>query len=212
MRSTRRRPTGTASTARTPTSRRPATRKATAEPVPAAAPAVDPRFENGPLAVVDVADGQVSAYCVGGPVLDVPAKSVPALAEWTLKEARLGQPRLHRNGEDADPVLIDRDNPRLPSMGAADLARFLGTYASRVMTPRGTTAPGALTAVHEHVPCEVPDGHPVLKGTFARHHQRTPAEMLMEESYDWRRPLTDAECMKQFVVGIDINETIEVDL
>ncbi|WP_399921149.1 telomere-associated protein Tap [Streptomyces kanamyceticus] len=281
------------------------------------AAAVDPRFENGPLAVIDCdQDGHVSAYCVGGLVLDVPAKSIPALVEWTLKEARLGQPRLHRNGKDADPVLVlmpsaleryglpaalseeerragrlpaghavlkqleraewqltqrgfgpwarifrpaegakrncvqlcvpawnaldvrewdDREAPLLPTMSAADLARFLGTYATRVMTPRGTTAvtglelmvalhpptravrdertgewhsapaPGALTAVYEPVECEVPDGHPVLKGKFPRHHQRTPAEMLMEESYDWCRPLTDAECMKPYVVGIDVN-------
>ncbi|MET9544080.1 helix-turn-helix transcriptional regulator [Streptomyces sp. NPDC006627] len=283
----------------------------------AGAAAVDPRFENGPLAVIDCdQDGHVSAYCVGGLVLDVPAKSIPALVEWTLKEARLGQPRLHRNGKDADPVLVlmpsaleryglpaalseeerragrlpaghavlkqleraewqltqrgfgpwarifrpaegakrncvqlcvpawnaldvrewdDREAPLLPTMSAADLARFLGTYATRVMTPRGTTAvtglelmvalhpptravkdertgewhsapaPGALTAVYEPVECEVPDGHPVLKGKFPRHHQRTPAEMLMEESYDWCRPLTDAECMQPYVVGIDVN-------
>ncbi|MEU3188677.1 helix-turn-helix domain-containing protein [Streptomyces sp. NPDC006923] len=295
-------------------SRRQGAKKAVAKKTTAAA--VDPRFENGPLAVIDCGeDGKVSAYCVGG-VLDVPAKSIPALVEWTLKEARLGQPRLHRNGRDADPILVlmpsaldryglpaalseedrragrlpaghkvlkqleraewhltqrgfgpwariyrpaegskrncvqlcipawnaldvrewdNKDAPLLPTMGAADLARFLGTYASRVMTPRGTTAvtglelmvalhpptmavkdestgewrsapaPGALTAVYEPVECEVPDGHPVLKGKFARHHQRTPAEMLMEESFDWCRPLTDAECMKQFVVGIDVN-------
>ncbi|WP_331746033.1 telomere-associated protein Tap [Streptomyces sp. NBC_00872] len=311
-------PRSASSTRPSASSRRPGVKKATAKPVPAVTPAVDPRFENGPLAVVDCEDGVVSAYCVGGLVLDVPAKSVPALVEWTLKEARLGQPRLHRNGKDADPIVVlmpsaleryglpaalseeerragrlpaghkvlkqleraewqltkrgfgpwariyrpaegakrncvqlcipawnaldvrewdDRDAPRLPSMGAADLARFLGTFASRVMTPRGTTAvtglelmvalhpptmavrdeesggwkpgggpaPGALTAVYEHVPCEVPDGHPVLKGKFARHHQRTPAEMLMEESFDWCRPLTDAECMKSHVVGIDVN-------
>jgi DNA-binding transcriptional regulator YiaG len=292
-------------------SRRPAAKK-----TGSAAAAADPRFENGPLAVVDCQDGAVSAYCIGGLILDVPAKSIPALVEWTLAEARLGQPRLHRNGKDADPILVltpsaleryglpttlsdeerragrlpaghrvlkqleradwqltqrgfgpwarifrpadgaqrncvqlcvpawnaldvrewdNRDAPLLPTMGAADLARFLGTYATRVMTPRGTTAvtglelmvalhpptmavkdegtgewrsspaPGALTAVYEPVECEVPDGHPVLKGTYARHHQRTPAEMLMEESYDWCRPLTDAECLNQFVVGIDVN-------
>lgn len=288
---------------------------------PATPPSLDPRFENGPLAVIDYAEdgaggGEVSAYCVGGLILDVPAKSIPALVEWTLKEARLGQPRLHRNGRDADPILVltpsaleryglpasltpeerragrlaaghkvlkqleraewqltqrgfgpwariyrpadgaqrncvqlcipawnaldvrewdNRDELLLPTMGAADLARFLGTYATRVMTPRGTTAvtglelmtalhpptmavkdertgewqsapaPGALTAVYDHVECEVPDGHPLLKGKYARHHQRTPDQMLMEESYDWCRPLTDAECMKPFVVGIDIN-------
>ncbi len=57
-------------------SRRPVARKA----APAATPASesDSRFENGPLAVVDVdADGQVLAYCTGGLVLDVPAKSNP---------------------------------------------------------------------------------------------------------------------------------------
>ncbi|MFD2691065.1 hypothetical protein ACFS5L_40455 [Streptomyces phyllanthi] len=45
------------------------------------AAAVDPRFENGPLAVVDCEDGQVSAYCVGGLVPDVPAKSLPTLVD-----------------------------------------------------------------------------------------------------------------------------------
>ncbi|NEE26304.1 transcriptional regulator, partial [Streptomyces sp. SID7982] len=53
-------------------SRRPKAKKATAKRTTTAA--VDPRFENGPLAVIDAdADGQVSAYCVGGLVLDVPA-------------------------------------------------------------------------------------------------------------------------------------------
>ncbi|MFD5898584.1 telomere-associated protein Tap [Streptomyces sp. NPDC060366] len=310
-------PPAASSTRPTSSSRRPGATKAAKATAVVGPAVVDPRFENGPLAVVDVdQDGVVSAYCVGGLVLEVPAKSVPALVEWTLKEARLGQARLHRNGRDADPILVltrsaleryglpvalseeerragrlpaghkvlgqleraewqltqrgfgpwarifrpaegakrncvqlcipawnaldvrewdNRDTPVLPTMGAADLARFLGTYASRVMTPRGTTAvtglelmtalhpptmavkdeatgewrggpaPGALTAVYEPVECEVPDGHPVLKGRFARHHQRTPAEMLMEESYDWCRPLTDAECTRQFVVGIDVN-------
>ncbi|MCZ0211368.1 helix-turn-helix domain-containing protein, partial [Streptomyces sp. UMAF16] len=81
-------------------SRRPGAKKTTASA------AVDPRFENGPLAVIHCEDGQVSAYCVGGLVLDVPAKSIPALVDWTLAEARLGQARLHRNGRDADPILV----------------------------------------------------------------------------------------------------------
>ncbi|MGW0931044.1 telomere-associated protein Tap [Streptomyces sp. NPDC002644] len=302
--------------------RRPAAREAArkaARPVArkADAAAVDPRFENGPLAVVDVDDdGRVVAYCVGGLVLDVPAKSLPALVDWTLTEARLGQPRLHRHGRDADPVLVlapaaleryglpaelspeerragrlpaghkvvkqiaraglhltqrgfgawtrvyrepegsrrrcvqlavpawgalpaeewdDRHDPRLPAMHAADLARFLGTYAERVMTPRGTTAvtglelmtalrpptraekdpatgefrqafnDDALTRRYDVVECEVPDEHPVLRGRFPRHHQRTPAEMLMEEPYNWCRPLTDDECMRPYLVAIDVN-------
>ncbi|WP_326800494.1 helix-turn-helix domain-containing protein [Streptomyces sp. NBC_01788] len=297
------------------TSRRPSAKKAVKK---TAAPAavVDPRFENGPLAVVDCEDGQVSAYCVGGLVLDVPAKSLPALVDWTITEARLGQTRLHRNGRDADPILVltpaaleryglpaalsdeerrtgrlkdshkvvkqiqraelqltqrglgpwarlfrdpegprrrcvqlcipswnaldarewdKKDDPQLPGMHPADLARYLGTYAQRVMTPRGTTSTtglelmtalrpptraeknettgeferalntDALTAVYEHVECEVPDEHPKLKGKFERHHLRTPAEMLMEEPYDWCRPLTDDECMLPYLVAIDVN-------
>ncbi len=87
-------------------SRRPGAKKAVAKKTTASAAAVDPRFENGPLAVIDCEDGQVSAYCVGGLVLDVPAKTIPALVDWTLTEARLGQARLHRNGRDADPILV----------------------------------------------------------------------------------------------------------
>ncbi|MFE3144706.1 telomere-associated protein Tap [Streptomyces scopuliridis] len=305
-------PARSASTARTSrpadTSRRPVAKKATSEPATAA---VDPRFENGPLAVVDVEDGKVSAYCVGGLVLDVPAKSLPALVDWALNEARLGAPRLVHSGSDADPLIVltesaceryglpvrlsqeERLSGRLPeghkvikqleradwrltrrgfgpwariyrpAQGArrncaqlcvpswdaldvrhwngtallppAELARLLGTYATRVMTPRGSTAVTGLelmTALHpptragepdetgrrhsEHnpgslgkqavecAPCEAPDGHPLL-AHLPRFHQRTPAEMLMEEAYDWARPLTDDECLKRYLVGIDVN-------
>lgn len=268
-------------------------------------------FENGPLAVVDVVDGQVLAYCVGGLVLDVPAKSLASLVDWTLKEAQLGQPKLVGSGKDADPLLVltesacERyglpvaltDEERLagrlpedhkvikqlgrsdwkltgrgfgpwariyrPAQGAqrncvqlcipswnaldtrhwagaaqlppAELAQLLGTYASRVMTPRGSTAVTGLelmTAFHpptrasepdengnrhseynpgslgkdpvDPAPCEVPDGHPLL-ADLPRFHRRTPAEVLVEEAYDWARPLTDAECTKRFLVGIDVN-------
>ncbi|MFG2661726.1 telomere-associated protein Tap [Streptomyces sp. NPDC048425] len=292
-------------------SRRPGAKKAAAASTPAG---VDARFENGPLAVVDVEDGQVFAYCVGGLVLDVPAKSLPALVEWTLKEARLGQPKLSGPGRDADPLIVLTEaalehyglpvclaeNERLagrlpeghkvakqlarqewkltkrgfgpwariyrPAQGSeracvqlcipswdaldtrhwahaaqlppAELARLLGTYASRVMTPRGSTAVTGLelmTALHpptrasapdengkrtsEHnpgslgkdpidltnwPPCEVPDGHPVLRD-LPRFHVRGPDEKLFEEAYDWARPLTDDECMRHNLVGIDVN-------
>ncbi|MFE6963047.1 telomere-associated protein Tap [Streptomyces sp. NPDC057696] len=293
------------------TSRRPGAKKAAAAGTSAG---VDARFENGPLAVVDVEDGQVFAYCVGGLVLDVPAKSLAALVEWTLAEARLGQPKLSGPGKDADPLIVlteaalERyglpatltDEERLagrlpeghkvakqlarqewkltkrgfgpwariyrPAQGSeracvqlcipswdaldtrhwahaaqlppAELARLLGTYASRVMTPRGSTAVTGLelmTALHpptrasapdesgrrtsEHnpgslgkdpidltdwPPCEVPDGHPVLKD-LPRFHVRGPGEKLFEEAYDWARPLTDDECMRHNLVGIDVN-------
>ncbi|MFJ4633413.1 telomere-associated protein Tap [Streptomyces sp. NPDC088847] len=292
-------------------SRRPAARKA----APANTPADDgaePRFANGPLAVVDVDDdGQVLAHCVGGLVLDVPAKSLPSLADWTLKEAKLGQPKQSGPGKDADSLLVlteaalERyglpvaltDDERLagripeghkvikqlvraewkltkrgfgpwariyrPAQGSeracvqlcipswnaldtrhwgeagqlppAELARVLGMYASRVMTPRGSTAVTGLelmTALHpptrasepdadgkrhsEHnpgslgkdpvdcAPCEAPDGHPLLKD-LPRFHARGPAEKLFEEAYDWARPMTDAECTRRHLVGIDVN-------
>ncbi|MCC4313999.1 telomere-associated protein Tap [Streptomyces malaysiensis] len=296
------------SASRRPDAKKPAT---AAADTTTAAPAVDPRFANGPLAVVDVADGEVRAYCPGGLVLDTPAKSLPSLVEWTLAEARLGAPRLNRNGRDADPVValtdaaavrfglparltdeerragrlseghkvleqLERADWRLtrrglgpwariyrPAEGSrracvqlcvlgwdaldarswggaaqlppADLAHLLGTYADRVMTPCGSTAVTGLelmTALHpptragepddsgrrhgEHnpgslgtqpvrcAPPEAPDGHPLL-AHLPRFHQRTPDEVLVEEAYDWARPLTDDECAKRYVVGIDVN-------
>jgi transcriptional regulator with XRE-family HTH domain len=292
------------------TSRRLAAKKATAKPA-AAATAFDPRFEHGPLAVVDVEDGQAFAYCDGGLVLDVPAKSIPALVDWTLREAKLGAPKLTGPGKDADPVIVlteaaceryglplhfteeERLSGRLPEghkvikqltradwkltkrgfgpwariyrpaqgsermcvqlcipswdaldtrhwgeaahLPPTELARLLGTYASRVMTPRGSTAVTGLelmTALHpptrasapdetgkrhsEHnpgslgkdpvdcAPCEAPDGHPLL-ADLPRFHKRTPAEVLVEEAYDWARPMTDDECLKPYLVGIDVN-------
>ncbi|MDX3129603.1 helix-turn-helix transcriptional regulator [Streptomyces europaeiscabiei] len=77
-------------------SRRPAAKKA-------AKPAVDPRFPHGPLAVLD---GDGSAYGVDGIVLDCPARTIPELVEWTLRESGLGAPKLHRNGKDSDPLIV----------------------------------------------------------------------------------------------------------
>ncbi|WP_333736211.1 telomere-associated protein Tap [Streptomyces sp. IBSBF 2806] len=296
------------------TSRRPGAKKAAAAGTPAGG--TDPRFENGPLAVLDVEDGQVLAYCTGGLVLDVPAKSLPSLIDWTLKEAKLGQPKLSGPGKPADPLIVltgaaleryglpvalteqERLAGRIPEghkvikqltradwqltkrgfgpwariyrpakgserqcvqlcipswnaldtrhwgdaaqLPPAELARVLGAYASRVMTPRGSTAVTGLelmTALHppthavrdeetgalrqaddknpgslgkdaidpmDWPPCEVPDGHPVLKD-LPRFHVRGPAEKLFEEAYDWARPMTDDECLRRHLVGIDVN-------
>ncbi|MFI8192449.1 telomere-associated protein Tap [Streptomyces sp. NPDC085946] len=305
------RPRRAAGTGRTPGARR--SGPTPGERTTAAAPsAADPRFAHGPLAVLAAdEDGRVVAYCVGGLVLDVPARSLPALVEWALDEARLGAPRLNGSGKDADPLVVltagaceryglpvhlsqeERLAGRIPdshkavkqvqragwqltrrgfgpwariyrpAQGArracvqlcipswdaldprhwggaaqlppAELARLLGVYATRVMTPRGSTAvtglelmtaltpptragrpdadgrrhsehnPGSLgTDPVDCAPCEAPDGHPLLAG-LPRFHQRGPAEMLLEEAYDWARPLTDDECMKRHLVGIDIN-------
>ncbi|CAL9661667.1 hypothetical protein SUDANB108_07043 [Streptomyces sp. enrichment culture] len=301
------RPTSSASTPR-----RSAVRKAAPADAPARSRSTDGRFANGPLAVVDVdADGQVLAFCTGGLVLDVPAKSLPALVEWTLSEARLGQSRLSGPGKDADPLLVlteaalqryglpvaltdeERRAGRLPEdhkavrqlaraewkltkrglgpwariyrpasgseracvqlcipswhaldsrhwgnaaqLPPAELARVLGVYASRVMTPRGSTAVTGLelmTALHPPTRASEPDADgrrhsehnpgslgkdPVdcapceapdghpLLADLPRFHVRGPAEKLFEEAYDWARPMTDDECTLRHLVGIDVN-------
>lgn len=291
------------------TSRRPGTKKAAPANTPPAA--TDPRFENGPLAVVDAQDGHVLAYCTGGLVLDVPAKSIPALVEWTLTDAKLGAPKLSGPGKPADPLLVlteaaleryglpvvltdeERLAGRLPEghkvikqlvradwkltkrgfgpwariyrpatgseracvqlcvpswqaldtrhwgeagqLSPAELARLLGTYASRVMTPRGSTAVTGLelmTALHPPTRASEPDAtgkrhsehnpgslgkDPVdpapceapdghpLLADLPRFHIRGPGEKLFEEAYDWARPFTDADYLRRHLVGLDVN-------
>lgn len=283
------------------TSRRPAAKKATAKPEPAPA-AVDPRFANGPLGVLD---GDGSLYCVGGLVLECPAKTIPALVDWTLREAKLGSPRLHRSGKDGDPLIVltaaaaerlglplrleDRRGLRLPEdhkvvrqitkakweltkrgfgpwarvfrrgeerqcvqfailpwdaldtrswgdtgqMQAPEVARVLGTYATRVLTPRGSTAvsslelmtslrpptravkdeetgtwvpgamPGSLPRPLPPAPPEAPPEHPVLKG-----RAQGEDDVFHEEAYEWARDvelITDLEATRKWAVGIDVN-------
>ncbi|MFF9483150.1 telomere-associated protein Tap [Streptomyces sp. NPDC014733] len=293
----------------TSTSRRLGAKKTAPAGPPAGAG--DARFENGPLAVIDVEDGKVLAYCLGGLVLDVPAKSIPALVDWTLREAKLGQPKLSGPGKDADPLLVlteaaleryglpatltdeERLAGRLPEghkvikqlaraewkltkrgfgpwariyrpakgseracvqlcipswqaldtrhwgeagqLASAELARVLGVYASRVMTPRGSTAVTGLelmTALHpatrasgldtdgkrhsEHNPGSLGkdpvDPAPCeapdghpVLKDLPRFHVRGPAEKLFEEAYDWARPLTDDEVLRRNLVGLDVN-------
>jgi hypothetical protein len=68
--------------------------------------------------------------------------------------------------------------------------------------------PGSLTAVVEPAPPEAPDEHPVVHGRYPRTHERSEAEVLDEEAFDWVRDtrlLTDAECALPLVVGVDVN-------
>ncbi|MFE1775996.1 telomere-associated protein Tap [Streptomyces sp. NPDC059008] len=271
----------------------------------AAKPAVDAQFPHGPLAVLD---GDGSAYCVGGLVLDCPANTLPTLVEWTLTEAKLGAPRLNRNGKDADPLIVitdaaaerlglpavleDRRGLRLPEdhkvvkqltkaqwkltkrgfgpwarvyrpavggkrqcvqfailpwgaldtrswgntdqLPPADIAAVLGAYATRVITPRGSTAvcglelmsalrpptrpvknetgswvsgpnPGALTEPVDPAPPEAPAEHPLVAALFPRHHVRTPDQVIDEEAYDWFRSLTDEECAQGYTHAVGID-------
>ncbi|SEB96537.1 Helix-turn-helix domain-containing protein [Streptomyces sp. 2231.1] len=300
--------TGAAPAGPATASRRPGVKKAAQAPSPTAGGA----YAHGPLLVLDAdTDRNVTGYGIGGLILDVPAKSLPALVDWTLTEAQLGAERLHGSGKDADPLLVlteaaceryglpatlpheERLAGRLPEghkilkqlqraewkltkrglgpwariyrpahggrrqcvqlcipswhalddrawghaaqLEPAELARVLGLYATRVMTPVGSAAvtglqlmtalnpptrasepdadgrrhsehrPGSLgSEPMDPAPCEAPDGHPVL-ADLPRFHVRGPDEKLFEEAYDWARELTDDECMKRHLVGIDVN-------
>ncbi len=120
--------------------------------------------------------------------------------------------------------------PGVDQLPGAELARVLGTYAHRVLTPRGSTAvnglelmttlrpptravgddaggwtsgpvPGSLTHAVDPAPPEAPDEHPVAAG-------RGEGQVLDEEAYEWVRDpelLTDAECALPWAVGLDVN-------
>ncbi|MER6218795.1 helix-turn-helix transcriptional regulator [Streptomyces sp. NPDC001674] len=113
-----------------------------------------------------------------------------------------------------DPRAWGEDTAGLP---APELAELLSTYATRVLTPRGSTAvtglelmtalrpptravrnpatnawesapvPGSLTRPVDPAPPEAPDEHPVVASLYPRSHQRTPDQVLDEEAYDWIR-------------------------
>lgn len=282
---------------------RPAARPATSRR-PAKKPAVDPRFPHGPLAVLD---GDGSAYGVDGIVLDCPATTVVELVEWTLREAGLGAPKLHRNGKDADPLIVlttaaavklglperledrrglrleedhpvvkqvlkakwqltqrgfgpwariyrkaqgrdrqcvqlailswdaldERSWPGVAEMEPADIARVLGIYAQRVITPRGSTAVSGLELMTALRPptkaVQDPDTGNWVSGHNAGSLGTEPMDpappeatpehpvvvnsgwtggFLNEEAYQWVRSvetLSDEECTLPFAVGLDLN-------
>ncbi|MFJ3099553.1 telomere-associated protein Tap [Streptomyces hydrogenans] len=277
-------------------SRRPAAKKA-------AAPALDPRFPNGPLAVLD---GDGSAYGAGGIVLDCPATTIVELVEWTLAHSGLGAPKLNRYGKDQDPLIVltasaasklglperleDRRGLRLPEdhpvvkqvvkakwqltqrgfgpwariyrkaqgrerqcvqlailpwdalderswpgvaeMEPADIARVLGTYAQRVITPRGGTAVNGLELMTALRPPTRPVRDEETGNWVAGHNpgslgteplapappEARPEHPLVfgswsggfvnEEAYRWTRDIdlvTAEEVALPFAVGLDLN-------
>ncbi|MFD9286269.1 telomere-associated protein Tap [Streptomyces mirabilis] len=70
--------------------------------------AVAPEHADGPLAVLDITDGALTAHLVDGRTMPCPAKTLQALAAWALdkKKIRLGAAKLHDNGFDQDPLII----------------------------------------------------------------------------------------------------------
>ncbi|MCB5170395.1 helix-turn-helix transcriptional regulator [Streptomyces bambusae] len=160
-----------------------------------------------------------------------PAIKALTRAKWQLTRRGFGPwPRIYRPATAAtgrqcvqlavlpwgalDPRSWGEDTHTLP---APELADLLGSYAERVLTPRGSTAvaglelmtalrpptraakdettgtwvsapvPGSLTRPTDPAPPEAPDEHPVVATLYPRHHQRTPDQVLDEEAYDWIR-------------------------
>lgn len=132
-------------------------------------------------------------------------------------------------------ALDDRAWGHAAQLEPAELARVLGVYAARVMTPVGPTAVTGLqlmTTLNPPTRASEPDENgrrhrehrPGSLGTepmdpapceatdghpvlahLPRFHVRGPGERLFEEAYDWARDLTDAECMQRHLVGLDVN-------
>ncbi|MFF0191084.1 telomere-associated protein Tap [Streptomyces sp. NPDC005244] len=123
--------------------------------------------------------------------------------------------------------------PGVTGMEPADVARVLGVYASRVITPRGSTAvsglelmtalrpptrpvqdkqtgnwvsgynPGSLGT--EPMDPAPPEGQPEHPAVF---HSGWKGGFLREEAYQWVRPvdlLDGQECTLPYAVGLDLN-------
>jgi hypothetical protein len=173
---------------------------------------------------------------------DHPVVKQLAKAKWKLTQRGFGPwPRIYRPAQsgrrqcvqlailpwDALDTRAWGDADRLHP---ADLARVLGVFATRVLTPRGSTAvtglelmtatrpptrpvkddatgewvsgpnPGSLPRPVDPAPPEAPVEHPVAQGW--------DRGFLDEEAYQWVRDpelLTDEECLLPWAVGIDIN-------
>ncbi|MEU6444958.1 helix-turn-helix transcriptional regulator [Streptomyces sp. NPDC047046] len=130
-------------------------------------------------------------------------------------------------------ALDSRAWPGVAEMEPADVARVLGVYAQRVITPRGSTAvsglelmtalrpptrpvrdeetgnwvsgpnPGSLGT--EPMDPAPPEGQPEHPAVF---HSGWKGGFLHEEAYQWVRPvdlLTDEECTLPYAVGLDLN-------
>lgn len=87
----------------------PASRRAnrTTAKKPAVKP-VPPEYADGPLAVLDITDGALTAHLADGRTVPCPAKTLQALAAWALdkRKIRLGAAKVHDNGFDQDPLII----------------------------------------------------------------------------------------------------------
>ncbi len=130
-------------------------------------------------------------------------------------------------------ALDERSWPGVSEMEPADIARVLGVYAQRVITPRGSTAVSGLELMTALRPPTKPERDEETGNWVSAHNPGSlgtepmdpaPPEataehpvvvnsgwtggFLNEEAYQWVRQvdlLTDEECTLPFAVGLDLN-------
>ncbi|MEU3148291.1 helix-turn-helix domain-containing protein [Streptomyces sp. NPDC006999] len=176
----------------------------------------------------------------GHPVVKQVAK-----AKWQLTQRGFGPwARIYRKAQGRErqcvqlavlswDALDERSWPGVADMEPADIARVLGVYATRVITPRGSTAVSGLelmTALRPPTKAVrdpatgnwVPGRNPGSLGTEPMDPappEATPEHpvvvrsgwtggFLNEEAYQWVRSvdlLTDEECTLPYAIGLDLN-------
>ncbi|WP_152173600.1 telomere-associated protein Tap, partial [Streptomyces phaeolivaceus] len=176
---------------------------------------------------------------------DHPVVKQVVKAKWRLTQRGFGPwARIYRKAQGRErqcvqlailswAALDERSWPGVSEMEPADVARVLGVYATRVITPRGSTAVSGLElmtalrpptrAVRDEASGNwVPGHNPGSLGTEPMDPappEATPEHpvvvdsgwsggFLNEEAYQWVRPvdlLSDEECTLPYAVGLDLN-------
>lgn len=176
---------------------------------------------------------------------DHPVLKQIAKAKWQLTQRGFGPwPRIYRKAQGRErqcvqlailswDALDERSWPGVTEMEPADVARVLGIYAQRVITPRGSTAVSGLElmtalrpptrAVRDEATGNWVSGHnpgslgtepmdPAPPEATAEHpvvvNSGWTGGFLNEEAYQWVRSvdlLTDEECTLPYTVGLDLN-------
>ncbi|MFJ1551540.1 telomere-associated protein Tap [Streptomyces sp. NPDC088246] len=176
---------------------------------------------------------------------DHPVVKQVAKAKWQLTQRGFGPwARIYRKAQGRErqcvqlailswDALDERSWPGVPEMEPADIARVLGVYAQRVITPRGSTAVSGLELMTALRPPTKAVQDPETGNWVSGHNagslgtepmdpappEATPEHpvvvnsgwtggFLNEEAYQWVRSvdsLTDEECTLPFAVGLDLN-------
>ena len=176
---------------------------------------------------------------------DHPVVKHVARARWQLTQRGFGPwARIYRKAQGRErqcvqlailswDALDERSWPGVADMEAADVARVLGVYATRVITPRGSTAVSGLELMTALRPPTKAVQDPASGNWVSGHNpgslgtepvdpappEATPEHpvvvnsgwrggFLDEEAYQWVRDvslLTDEECTLPFAIGLDLN-------